>query len=590
MNHQTSKKILYNSITNLSKEMARSYLENTSPHLFKEAKERFANKKENQIKLNNSQLIVPEQQNKSNEINLANEPKSISLTKFRSKVLQHRLSLQQRKPINSEIVELKNIHIKSSKPKLRISKSLILVQSFAFQPYEKNNNNKYKNNIVLNQNSIENKQRKSMENNTLKSMDNIQDNNNTIDDSMLLEFDANCNNSNNKLSPLTLKHNDAYYEKEKKFQKIRNRKIENLQKIKAEKEKSNCYPKPNINAKSKEIMNNKSREYTPIYQRGMQINSMKQAHKLINEKLIRTKEINTKKSQAKMPKSAIDYFIADQFEWKERIITERKVKGALNQIRKEMEINEMILKNELSKRNTHKRNLTENKSRTNDKAKASIANLSVYNRLYQAHEIKQNKMKLFQERMKPSFTPEINPTKHMTTINKANQTNKEPVYNHTQRLFNLKRIKPDYTSTKPSNNIIKPYQYKNTTQDPHPHQSRNKRNDIQKLYQALMFNEHKQIQSHWECELNSSSNFCINNQTKTKTKDKEPSWYNELELVSSAPTSNDCYRNTSNHNNKDMQMASNRLYKLNTENTTLTGKLHQTVILSTKREFNDLFQ
>lgn len=614
---QLPDKQLYSSIISLSKEMAKSYLTKADSYLFNEAKERYNIEQGIQTKFkkaqSQTQLQVVDQQNEQNESKIVVikkiKSKQIPFSAYKPQSKNHAQgqTLNGVKVHKNKTERITNLSIKLPKPQNPPPKSL---KKLSMSKIEEAKPNSTKTNTSTNTKADdkpkqEKQKSKRKSSKTSKSLDIIIYNNTqaknrhiendddykTAYDSMLLDLET-MTDINTKLSLSLLKPNDAFYQKEKKFQTMKNRKIENMQKIKADKEQLKYYSKPEINIKSKEIMEKKLVEYIPIYERGIQLHSMKQTRNLINEKMNESKAMINKSSRKKMPKKAIDSFISDQFKWKEKLMTDKRIKETFNQIKKEIEI-DIILDNGITKRNQSNRMNNDPKDNKNMNTKGSISmvNIPVHNRLYIDHDLRMDKMKLFQKRMKPSFTPEINPYNNKVT----NREKKDKVYhfNNKQKSFDLKQRIPVYILNKQSSNIANTSQYKDK-QNRYRY-CRDRRRDIEKVNQTTMMNKNKQIETNWEIELEASSYYFKNNKHKEKDKkdfggDKKPSWFNELELVSSAPSSNDCYWSDSNrYNEKDTRLSSKRFYKLNNENTTSTGRLQQ-VIMCSKQDFKHLLK
>lgn len=371
----------------------------------------------------------------------------------------------------------------------------------------------------------------------------------------------------------------SFYEKSMLLQQKKIKKLQNLRYKEMKNEIQKYKAKPQMNIKSKEILEKKFRDYIPLYERAVQLHKQQQMNLLLQDKIYTHKELKSneeyfnKRKAVNNTKKDINDFVTDQFEWKKRICFKNKMKEVYQNIKKEMETEKLLNKN------TQLRN---NKAQTD----------LIYIKLYLDHKVRDNKKLKKEKEDKPSFNPTINQQKSNRN-NKSNLT-RVPIYYFNN--FSFSKL-----NSLTNRSVNKSDKHKSNTQRTQYISKCINRQSNQNRTSIIYKNSKKYvINFKFEADCFNLKKYAIiknngnNNERKIKRKPdlskRDSSWHNELELVSSAPSSKD-YIKYYHDNKKDSTFSSQKkLYKLNISDSSSNGYPKQQTIVNTKGLFNKLFK
>ena len=257
-------------------------------------------------------------------------------------------------------------------------------------------NNSTTTTTINNQNVDENNKNTTTNNNIEVTIKPVETDNTSYEEDTLTNvplFSIRSQNSRNKIRPLT------FYEKSQRHKQQHDAEIESLKKKYLTREQKNYQSIPMINRKSINIIEKKS-TYIPIWEKAVELQNQKKAKIMIEEQrkqaLKEGIQVPRSKSNRKCNKKDIDNFIKEQFDWKEQIEYKKKSLQLLKRVKSQNDL-----------RNNHKYIVYLDKN-SNDIVKKKKEYNDPSDKLYKDYEIRENKLKVLQEKYKPSFMPNIN--------------------------------------------------------------------------------------------------------------------------------------------------------------------------------------
>jgi hypothetical protein len=246
----------------------------------------------------------------------------------------------------------------------------------------------------------------------------------------------------NMFNPLKKSNmNKTFYDRKKEELIKKQKKLEIIKNKKRIEEEKYYKAKPQITKQSQKILETKLIDKKPIYERTSEILNGK------NQKIEKLKSMYNELKAIEEEESIGSFKPPGQYDetrfnqWtKERELREKKKKEKIDKIKTEIE----YLETE-SMKNMHKPSIDRNSQRI-AKSKMSSEDLSesVYNKLYNLHGEKKNKINLLSQKSIPTFTPSINtklpPFLQSSLLNKVTKnsslsignrsTNKKPNSKH----------------------------------------------------------------------------------------------------------------------------------------------------------------
>lgn len=314
-------KNLSDSIQKLSKEMVQTLLDKKHPYLYQETAELFY--KYRQKKNYNSNKKIEEKDNELYQDIHLNSNSYLLYSKSNDQEVHNQKD-------DKKVKEDKS----SSNISLHHIKSYHQVSKFSNKTITEKGSNNSLSDISLVEKNITEKYKNSTNQCPLDTSD------------LIIDSEMDIQSSNQK-------HAVSIYEKSKMLCKRKLDKLQNIRNKIIEKEIKICRDKPQMNMKSKEIIEKKYKDCLPLYKRAKQLQSQHKINMLIQEQLISQKELhgisglykNNKSIKDNYNKNDIDSFANDQIEWKESILFKNKIKEVFQNIKKENEIEELFKQN-----------------------------------------------------------------------------------------------------------------------------------------------------------------------------------------------------------------------------------------------------